>query len=138
MLLLLAPADALAIKKSGAADRKEVSITVYNQNFGLVREVRKIDIGTGKVTLEMADVAATIQPETVAIKALGKDEDLSVLEQNYRYDLLTPQTLLEKYVGKKIRAYRYHEAQGKEEGFDAKVPARGETKITYKIRVRWC
>ena len=42
-----------------------------------------------------------------------------MLEQNYRYDLLTPQTLLEKYVGKRVRAYRYHEQTGKEDVVDA-------------------
>ena len=106
-------------KISTAADRKEVSITVYNQNFGLVREVRSLDLGGGRVSLEVGDVAATIQPETVAIRAVTGD--LNVLEQNYRYDLLTPATLLEKFVGQKIRVYRYNEQLGKEDGFDAKV-----------------
>ena len=106
-------------KKSTAADRKEVSITVYNQDFGLVREVRNIDLGTGNVSLEVADVAATIQPETVAIRGVGGD--IHVLEQNYRYDLLTPATLLDKFVGQKIRAYRYNQQLDKEDAFDAKV-----------------
>jgi hypothetical protein len=120
-VLLVSSAAIAGDKRSSAADRKEVSITVYNQSFGLVREVRSIDLGTGRVSLELADVAATIQPETVAIKALGKAQDLGVLEQNYRYDLLTPATLLEKFVGQKIRVYRYNEQLGKEDGFDAKV-----------------
>ena len=106
--------------QSTAAQRKEVSITVYNQNFGLVREVRDLELGTGRVALEFRDVASTIQPQTVAIKPLGGG-GLSVLEQNYRYDLLTPQTLLEKYVGKPIKLYRYDEKLGKEEVFDAKL-----------------
>src|SRR6188768_3680623 len=104
---------------STADDRKTVSITVYNQNFGLVREVRDLPaLGSGKVELEFRDVAANIQPETVSIKSVGGG-GLSVLEQNYRYDLLTPQTLLEKYVGKRVRAYRYHEQTGKEDAVDA-------------------
>ena len=104
---------------STADDRKAVSITVYNQNFGLVREVRELpQLGAGKVELEFRDVAANIQPETVSIKATG-GAGLSVLEQNYRYDLLTPQTLLDKYVGKRVRAYRYHEQTGKEDVVDA-------------------
>ncbi|MFO0614443.1 MAG: DUF4139 domain-containing protein [Polyangiaceae bacterium] len=111
-------APATPSKASTAADRKDVSITVYNQNFGLVRETRALELGTGKVSLDVGDVASTIQPETVAIRSLAKD-GLSVLEQNYRYDLLTPATLLDKYVGKKLRVYRYNEQQGKEEGFDA-------------------
>ncbi|HEY0462590.1 MAG TPA: DUF4139 domain-containing protein [Polyangiaceae bacterium] len=105
---------------SSAEDRKAVSITVYNQNFGLVREVRELPLlGSGKVELEFRDVAANIQPETVSIKSVGAGGGLTVLEQNYRYDLLTPQTLLEKNVGKPVRAYRYHEQTGKEDVVDA-------------------
>ena len=115
-----APAQAPATKASGDADRKQVTITVYNQNFGLVREVRELkELGTGRVALEFRDVASTIQPETVAVKSLGGG--LPVLEQNYRYDLLTPETLLRKYVGRNVRAYRYHEATGKEDVVDAKL-----------------
>jgi hypothetical protein len=121
-LCALAPAPARAgapaSKVSSEADRKQVSITVYNQGFGLVREVRELDsLGTGRVALEFRDVASTIQPETVAIKGAG----LRVLEQNYRYDLLTPEKLLEKYVGRNVRAYRYHEASGREDVVDAKL-----------------
>ncbi|HKO46444.1 MAG TPA: DUF4139 domain-containing protein [Polyangiaceae bacterium] len=114
--------SATAHSVSGAEDRKAVSITVYNQNFGLVREVRELPaLGNGKVELEFRDVAANIQPETVSIKAVGAGGGLSVLEQNYRYDLLTPQTLLEKNVGKRVRAYRYHESTGKEDAVDAEL-----------------
>jgi hypothetical protein len=61
-----------ATRASGEADRKQVTITVYNQNFGLVREVRELsNLGTGRVSLEFRDVASTIQPETVAVKPLG-------------------------------------------------------------------
>ena len=117
-----APSAPAAQRTSTEADRKAVSITVYNQNFGVVREVRELaTLGTGQVSLEFRDVAANIQPETVAIKSLTAPGAISVLEQNYRYDLLTPQTLLEKYVGKKIRTYRYHEATGKEDAADAEL-----------------
>ncbi len=117
-----AAASKPASKVSTESDRKKVSITVYNANFGLVREVRELpDLGRGKVALELRDVASTIQPETVAIQSLSGAASLSVLEQNYRYDLLTPQTLIDKFVGRKVRLYRYHEHTGKEEVVDAKL-----------------
>jgi hypothetical protein len=107
---------------SEAGERKAVSITVYNSDFGLVREVRTLrGLPKGQVALEFRDVASTIQPQTVAVKALGKPGGLRVLEQNYRYDLLSPETLLEKYVGRNVRAYRYHEATAKEDVVDAKL-----------------
>ncbi len=121
-VLAITPAALAGPKKvSGSEQRKEVSITVYNQNFGLVREVREIDVGTGTVDLEFRDVAANIQPQTVSIKSLTGGNSLSVLEQNYRYDLLTPQKLLEKHVGKKVRVWRWNEKLGKDEAFDAEV-----------------
>ena len=122
VLAAAAPSALAAPKKvSGGDQRQEVSITVYNQNFGLVREVREIEVGTGTVDLEFRDVAAQIQPQTVSIKSLSGANALSVLEQNYRYDLLTPQKLLEKHVGKKVRVWRWNEKLGKDEPFDAEV-----------------
>lgn len=122
LLGLARPSLAIAAESvSDERDRKEVSLTVYNSNFALVREVRELPkLGTGRIALEFRDVASTIQPETVAIKPLGANT-LRVLEQNYRFDLLTPQTLLEKYVGRNVRAYRYHEATGKEDVVEAKL-----------------
>jgi hypothetical protein len=109
--------------QSTAKEREKVAITVYNQNFGLVREIRKLKLGRGKISLEFRDVSANIQPETVHIKSLDGENLLSVMEQNYRYDILSPQKLLEKYVDKKIKVYRYNEKLGKEEVKEAKVLA---------------
>jgi hypothetical protein len=115
--ILLLAGSAMAQARSTAAQREEVSITVYNQNFGLVREVRNIDLPTGRATLEFRDVSEQIQPETVAIKGTG----FRVLEQNYRYDLLSPEKLLEKYVGKKVKVIRWNEKTGHDEDYDAEV-----------------
>jgi hypothetical protein len=119
-------------KISSSKDRTEVSITVYNQGFGLVREVRDVELAKGRVALEFRDVASQIQPETVAIKPLSGGT-LGVLEQNYRYDLLSPQKLLEKYVGKKVRVYRWNEKLGKEDAFDAEVLAYNGGQSVLKI-----
>ena len=102
---------------------EQVSITVYNQNFGLVREVRSARLGKGQVELSYGDVSAHIQPETVHIKSLSGEGSLSVLEQNYRYDLLTPDTLLKKYLGKTVKVYRYNEHTGTDEEKQAEVLA---------------
>jgi len=106
---------------SDASASEQVSLTVYNKNFGLVREVRKVHLGTGNVELSYADVSAHIQPETVHLKSLTGDDALAVLEQNYRYDLLTPDTLLKKYLGKTVKIYRYNEHTGTDEEKQAEV-----------------
>lgn len=110
-------------RASDASERVSVAVTIYNQDFGLVREVRNVELGEGRVALAYRDVAATIQPETVHIKGLDRPSALTVLEQNYRFDLLTPETLLKKYLGKVVRVYRYNESTGREDEKSAEVLA---------------
>ena len=83
-------------------DQEGVSVTVYNSNIGLVKDVRKIQLLLGLTDLKFSGVAAQIMPQTVHIKSLTDPLLLEILEQNYEYDLLTPQKLLEKFVGKEI------------------------------------
>ena len=110
---------ALPHVRSSEADRESVAITVYNQNFGLVREVRSVPVGLGPVELEYGDVASAIQTETVHVRPLGGRFD--VLEQNYQYDLLSPQKLLEKYVGRTVTVYRFNPETKREEALGAEV-----------------
>ncbi len=111
-------------RKSTVAQRKKLAVTIYNQDFGLVREVRDVDlVPNGRTALELEDVAAHIQPETVYLQSLSHPDGLEVLEQNFRYDLLTPAKLLEKYVGKQIKVYRWNSVLGVEEPVAAKVLA---------------
>jgi hypothetical protein len=70
---------------------------------GLVKDTRLIDLKPGVLELKFMDVAAKIDPTTVHIKSLIKESSLNVLEQNYEYDLLNPQKLLEKFVGQKVQ-----------------------------------
>ena len=107
-------------QRAGAETRDAVSITVYNQSFGLVREIRTLDLRAGVVNLEYRDVASSIQPETVHIRPLG-GRPLQVLEQNYQYDLLDPHKLLEKYVGRTVNVYRTNPLTGVDEAVEAEV-----------------
>lgn len=87
---------------TGLTDQEEVSVTVYNSNLGLVKDVRKITLSGGLTGLKFGEVAAQIMPQTVHIKSLTDPARFQILEQNYEYDLLTPQKLLEKFTGKEI------------------------------------
>jgi hypothetical protein len=106
--------------RSGEEARDAVAVTVYNQNFGLVREVRSLEIDRGRIQLEFADVPSTIQTETVSVRPLGGG-GFDVLEQNYLYDLLNPQKLLEKYVGRTVTVYRWNRETEREEALPAEV-----------------
>jgi len=83
-------------------DQKDLAVTVYNSNVALVRDVRRLRLPAGTLDLRYMDIAAEVNPATVHIVSLTAPKDLSVLEQNYEYDLLSPQKLLQKYVGKEL------------------------------------
>jgi hypothetical protein len=83
-------------------DQSELSVTVYNSNIALVRDVRQIHLQPGVFPLRFEDVAASIMPATVHFRSLTDPSKLNVIEQNYEYDLLDPQKLLNKYVGKEV------------------------------------
>jgi hypothetical protein len=109
--------------------RHELAITIYSGGFGLVREVRTLPLAKGRAELEFAGVAGTIQPETVQVRAQGSGPGLRVLEQNYQFDLLSPEKLLEKYIGKSVRVLRWSEAKGRDEERDAVVLTAGNPPI---------
>ena len=77
--------------------------------YGVVRETRKIDLVAGENTIKFTDVAAGIDPTTVSFKSLTAPETTSVLEQNYEYDLVSPDKLLQKYIGHNIIINRKQE-----------------------------
>ena len=95
-------------------DQREVMVTIYNGNLGLVKDLREARLPAGQTEVQFMDVAAQIDPTTVHLKSLTDALGLKILEQNYEYDLLTSQKLMEKYVGRKVRLYQndgtYHEA----------------------------
>src|SRR5208282_2262512 len=83
-------------------DQTDLSVTVYNSNIALVRDVRQIQLQSGVFPLRFEDVAASINPATVHFRSLTDPAKLGVVEQNYEYDLLDPQKLLQKYVGREV------------------------------------
>ncbi|HYY59651.1 MAG TPA: DUF4139 domain-containing protein [Pyrinomonadaceae bacterium] len=101
MLVAIATAQTTTLTTT-ARDRRSVNITIYNSNVGLVRETRMLQLPDGRASLRFADVAAQIRPETVHLASLTSADSLSILEQNYQYDLLNPSKLLDKYVGREV------------------------------------
>jgi hypothetical protein len=83
-------------------DGRSVAITVYNNDLGVVRDVRKFNIKDGTSEVRMVDVPSKIDPTTVKITDLDHPKDLDVLEQNYEYDLVSQDKLLQKYIDKSI------------------------------------
>ncbi len=84
-------------------EKKSVSLTVYNQNFALVSDVREGKIKKGKTVLKFDDVASLIDPTSVSFSSLNYPSSLNVIEQNFEYDLLNPDKLLNKYINLQIQ-----------------------------------
>lgn len=103
--LLLMPLTAQA---QGQA--RDVSVTIYNSDLALVEDARPLELKSGRQTLEFKDVSAQIRPETVSLSAPG----VTILEQNFDYDLLTPDKLMEKAVGQQVKIVRINPGDGKE------------------------
>jgi len=87
-------------------DQSELALTVYNSDLALVRDVRTLQLPRGTFDLKFMDIAATVNPATVHFRSLSEPSRVSVLEQNYEYDLLEPEKLLRKYVGRDVTLVR--------------------------------
>ena len=87
-------------------DQTELAVTVYNSDIALVRDVRNLQLARGTGNLRFMDIAATVNPATVHFRSLTEPARVSVLEQNYEYDLLEPDKLLRKYVGRDVTLVR--------------------------------
>ena len=118
-----APAPAPAQDASTLEDQTELSLTVYNSDLALVRDVRTLQLSRGVSDLRFMDVAATVNPATVHFRSLTEPTRLGVLEQNYEYDLLEPEKLLRKYVGRDVTLVRTRQEAGtvREEAVTARL-----------------
>jgi hypothetical protein len=101
-----------------AADRT-LSVTIYADDLALVQDRRDIDIKAGRQRIEFQDVSAQIRPETASLTA----GDISIVEQNFDFDLLTPAKLMEKAVGHEVTIVRVNPATGAETREQAEVLA---------------
>jgi len=83
-------------------DQQSLAVTIYNTNLALVKDQRSVKLPKGLCQLAFQEVSAQIRPETAILKNLTAPKDFWIAEQNFDFDLLTPQKLLEKYIGEKV------------------------------------
>lgn len=100
---------------TGLSQQTGIALTIYNVNLGLVKDQRELRIPRGRGELRFMDVASQIIPTSVHIRSLADADSLRVLEQNYEYDLLNPQKLMDKYVGKEVKLYQKNPYTEREE-----------------------
>jgi hypothetical protein len=100
LIVCLPQARAQEPQISTERDRQQVSLTVYNDDLSLIRESRRVPVQDGVFQLRFEDVTSGIDPTTVHLSTSGGR--LTILEQNYTFDLISRATLLEKYVGRRV------------------------------------
>jgi hypothetical protein len=93
-----------------AAPASDLSLTIYNSNLALVQDHRIVDLSAGRSRLELKGVSAAIRPETATLTGGG----VTVLEQNFDFDLLTPAKMMEKAVGREVQIVRTNPGNGQE------------------------
>ncbi|MBL8650582.1 MAG: DUF4139 domain-containing protein [Sphingopyxis sp.] len=110
---------AAAQDEAGGTAQGDVAVTIYNNGQSLVQDDRQLAVAAGRNRIEFPDVSARIRPETVTLSGGG----LAIVEQNFDFDLLTPDKLMDKAVGQSITLVRTNPATGAERSERAKVLA---------------
>jgi hypothetical protein len=104
-------------------DQESVAVTIYNDNLALIKDKRTVKLNTGFNKLAFSDVSAQIRPETAILRSLTNSNGFFIIEQNFDFDLLTPQKLLEKYIGQTVRVATTNYKTGEEKIEEATVLA---------------
>jgi len=95
-----------AITIAQAQNTPMTQVTIYNGGFGLVKQIRSLNLTKGTQEVPIEDVAQMIESNSVGIKSLSHPGSFSVLEQNYQYDLISVAAILNKAVGQTITLRR--------------------------------
>lgn len=96
--------------------QQDLSITLYNQDLGLVRDVRSLPRVNQGQTLYIRDVSHQIMSQTLQVENAGK-----ILEQNLNNNLISVSSLLQAYIGKQIQLARFNSVSGSETVSDARL-----------------
>lgn len=98
----LAVSADVAERRSDLADQRSVSVTIYNNDLALVHDRRRVTLSAGENRLALRDVSARIDATSALFRDVDAPGAVDVREQNFDYDLLNPQRMLEKYVGRRV------------------------------------
>ena len=113
LVFVAASVLAAPVVQTGKADQKQISLTIYERDLAMVRDVRQLPLQNGDVNVRFGDISERIQPETVMLKNLSSGK-LTVDQICFDNNLLSKQTLLDHYVGKMVRVVRTNPVTGTE------------------------
>ncbi len=101
--------------KMTSGQQKSLAVTIYNNNLGLIKDIREVKLQRGTNSVWFMDVASGIIPASVHVKSLTSPDKFYLLEQNYEYDLINHSKLMDKYVGKEVKLIFKSQMDGTEE-----------------------
>jgi hypothetical protein len=101
MMLTMLPI--LFLAAAVLAQNPQVRVTVYNNNLALVHETRQMDLPKPSGICSYRDVAAYIDPTSVHFKSVSNAAAVRVLEQNFEYDLVSAEKILQRYLDQNVR-----------------------------------
>ena len=104
-------------------EQKSIAVTIYNDDLALIKDLRQVTLVSGNFNLAWRDVSAQMRPETALLRSITNPGSIDVLEQNFNFDLLTPQSLLNKYIGQTVSVVKSNPATGVESKENAIVLA---------------
>ncbi len=90
--------------------QRSIAVTIYNDDLALVKDLRRLRLAEGENRLAWRNVSQQIQSETALLTESSGGLGITLLEQNFDFDLLTPETLLNKYVGRTVQVIRSNDA----------------------------
>ena len=88
-------------RTSTLADQRQVNVTIYNSNLALVHDRRRLTLSKGENLIAWRDVSANLDGTSSLVESLTSPGAVSVLEQNFNFDLLRPSALWPRLSGKR-------------------------------------
>jgi len=97
------------------SQQREIAVTVYNNNLAVIKDIRQLELEEGIFELRYQNVASKIDPTSVHFKSLTAPSKVNIFEQNFEFDLVNPDKIMEKYIDKSISVYTKQDSafQGK-------------------------
>ncbi len=104
----------------------ELSLTIYNEDFALVRERFDLTLESGEQTVDFTGMTRTLEPASVVLRARGQETPFRIIEQSYRADPITEASALAYFEGETIRFELSHHGQGAPQYVDGRIIRAGE------------
>ncbi|MFP4417133.1 MAG: DUF4139 domain-containing protein [Chitinispirillaceae bacterium] len=117
------------VVESSIRDQQSVAVTIYNDDLGMIKDIRSISLATKSGELRFGDVASHIIPASVHVRSINASDEFKIFEQNYEYDLMNPDKLLDKYVGKEISVITFNENTNEKQETRARLLSNNEGQI---------